>query len=51
MIQDIITYALIAYSVWYTLYRLVLFFRSPSKRCQTACAGCAGCALKNIKAV
>lgn len=48
MIQDIITYALITYSAGYTLFRLVRFFRVPAKRYPSACAGCAGCVLKNL---
>lgn len=50
MIQDIITYVIIAASAGYVIYNIyTMIFPSKKNPAQSPCGGCAGCQVKNFK--
>lgn len=47
MIQDIITYALIALAVGIVIYRIIRNYRKPKDPCCGCDSDCAGCQFKD----
>ena len=49
MVQEIITYTIIAAAVIYTLFRFAkIFFPSGNKKERSCCGSCSGCAVKTL---